>query len=101
MAANIHSLIDSQLENLTTLSSLLEQELHLISGRDADALMQLLAEKSNNLEAIAKMDSAIAEVYQSLTETERSEESLQNKISETQSLLEDCKYRTSVNQKAV
>lgn len=101
MAANIHSLIDSQLENLTTLSSLLEQELHLISGRDADALMQLLAEKSNNLEAIAKMDSTIAEVYQSLTETERSEESLQHKISETQSLLEDCKYRTSVNQKAV
>ena len=101
MATQIIALLDNQLVNLTTLSSLLEQELHLISGRDADQLTQLLNEKSALLETIATADQKIAQAYASLSDEAKQNAELQDKIAKARSVVEDCKYRTSVNEKAV
>ena len=45
MAQALEQLLEQQIDNLVHLSGLLEQELHLISSRDAEALMNLLKEK--------------------------------------------------------
>ena len=64
MTSTLTSALQQQVENLSQLAQLLEQELHLISARDAEALTSLLEQKAELLEAIQAADRQIEPVYQ-------------------------------------
>ncbi|RDV25019.1 flagellar protein FlgN [Alteromonas aestuariivivens] len=98
---SLHLALQQQVENLQALSGLLEQELHLISCRDAEALMTLLNEKEQTLEQIQKLDAEVTPLHQQKIAQEALSDEEQHLISTAQSLLDECKYRTEINQKAV
>lgn len=90
--------LNKQVELLSALNTVLEKELQLISSRNAEALMQLLDEKKSLLESIQALDTAIENKMVGSGALPPEEENLVNKAKQ---LLDDCKYRTQVNQKAV
>ncbi len=101
MTQSLHAHVEQQLDNLSTLSALLEQELHLIGTRDAEALMTLLQQKEAVLEAIAQTDAAIDGPYRTAQETGALTSEIEAGIAKAKALLEECQYRTQVNQTAV
>lgn len=90
--------LSKQVEQLTSLAGLLEKELHLISSRDAESLMNLLDEKTELLTSIQALDSSIERTIESSEPLSEENEAM---METAKQLLEDCKYRTQVNQKAV
>ncbi|GGW73338.1 flagellar export chaperone FlgN [Alteromonas halophila] len=98
---SLQSLLSQQIDHLKSLVSLLEAELHHISSRDAEALMALLESKSEVLENIQSLDVSIQKAYTDASENNAIDEDTQALLDQAQSLLEDCKYRTEINQKAV
>lgn len=101
MTQSLQSLVDQQVDYLSQLSSLLEQELHLISTRDAESLMSLLREKEATLEAIATTDTSIETLYNEAKANGTLTEEIEQGIEKAKVLLDDCQYRTEINQKAV
>ena len=95
---NLTSVLRSQVDKLTALSGLLERELHLISSRDAEALMTLLDEKTQLLEEIQMLDANAELMFANGQSYTEEDDALTDKA---KILLDDCKYRTQVNQKAV
>ncbi len=95
---NLTSILQNQVDKLTALSALLERELQLISSREAESLMALLDEKAQLLEDIQKIDAA-AEALIDQGQTYNEEDDVLTE--KAKALLDDCKYRTQVNQKAV
>lgn len=94
--------ISDQIALLEKLKVQLEQELHLISSRDAEALMKLLDEKKDTLSEIERLDDVIARSYKKATEGgEALPQETQDKIELAKVLLEQCQFRTEINQKAV
>ena len=98
MSQNLLSGLQQQIANLEHLALLLEQELHLISSRDAEALMNLLKEKEQTLDTIQQSDMSISKQYQSLVNESSVPDDVSELIATAKKLLEECKYRTSVNQ---
>ncbi|MCB4435372.1 flagellar protein FlgN [Alteromonas sp. McT4-15] len=96
--SNLEQALSKQVEQLSTLALLLEKELQLISSREAESLMRLLDEKSVLLEAIQTLDGQVEQLINAAQEMTEKEEALLDKA---KSLLDDCKYRTQINQKAV
>lgn len=96
--SNLEQALSKQVEQLSTLALLLEKELQLISSREAESLMRLLDEKSVLLEAIQTLDGQAEQLINAAQEMTEKEEALLDKA---KSLLDDCKYRTQINQKAV
>jgi len=90
--------LTKQVEQLSTLAVLLEKELQLISSRDAESLMNLLDEKTALLTSIEALDGSIERTINSQDSLSEEDEAL---ITDAKKLLDDCKYRTQVNQKAV
>lgn len=90
--------IEKQIEQLSALVALLEKELQLISSRDADSLMALLDDKTSLLDVIQKLDHNIERLLVGSSKLSPENDDLMTKA---QSLLDECKYRTQVNQKAV
>lgn len=88
-----------QSEHLTKLKGLLDQELHLISSRDAEALISLVKEKEILLDQIQETDLQINAEYSALGEN--IPEAIKSLIQDIKSLVEDCKHKTAVSQKAV
>ncbi|WP_218310869.1 flagellar export chaperone FlgN [Alteromonas antoniana] len=101
MTQSLQSLVEQQVEQLSQLSSLLEQELHLISTRDAESLMSLLKEKELTLEAIGETDNRIDPLYRDAKQNDALTDDVEQGIDKAKVLLEDCQYRTEINQKAV
>lgn len=101
MTQSLQSLVELQVEQLSRLSSLLEQELHLISTRDAESLMSLLKEKETTLDAIADTDKNIDVLYRDAQTNNALTDDVEQGFSKAKTLLEDCQYRTEINQKAV
>lgn len=97
-AVNLTSILQNQVDKLTALSALLERELQLISSRDAESLMALLDEKAQLLEDIQKIDAAAEALVEQGQKYSEEDDVLTEKA---KALLDDCKYRTQVNQKAV
>ena len=87
-----------QVEQLSSLAVLLEKELQLISSRDAESLMNLLDEKAALLTSIQALDGSIERTISDQGSMSEEDEAL---ITNAKKLLDDCKYRTQVNQKAV
>ncbi len=90
--------IAKQVEQLSTLVTLLEKELQLISSRDAESLMKVLDEKTQLLTSIQTLDSDIERTLAGSASLSQYDEDL---MEQAKRLLDDCKYRTQVNQKAV
>ena len=87
-----------QVEQLSSLALLLEKELQLISSRDAESLMNLLDEKTALLTSIQVLDGSIERTISDQGSMSEEDEAL---MVNAKQLLDDCKYRTQVNQKAV
>ena len=87
-----------QVEQLSSLAVLLEKELQLISSRDAESLMNLLDEKTALLTSIQALDGSIERTISDQGSISEEDEAL---MTNAKKLLDDCKYRTQVNQKAV
>jgi flagella synthesis protein FlgN len=85
-------------EQLSSLAVLLEKELQLISSRDAESLMNLLDEKTALLTSIQALDGSIERTISDQGSMSEEDEAL---MTNAKKLLDDCKYRTQVNQKAV
>ena len=101
MAHSLEQSLEQQISNLEHLAELLEQELHLISTRDAESLMNLLKQKEQTLDAIQQNDAAVSKQYQAIIANEPASEQVNELIAHAKKLLEECQYRTEVNQKAV
>lgn len=98
---SLQALLGQQIDNLRELASLLDAELHHISGRDAESLMTLLEQKSSVLEEIQTLDESVKKAYIEMSENGGIDDEVQALLDEAQGLLDDCKYRTEINQKAV
>ncbi|MFZ8198837.1 flagellar export chaperone FlgN [Alteromonas portus] len=90
--------LSRQVEQMSSLAVILEKELQLISSRDAESLMKLLDEKTSLLTSIQNLDASIEGSIDSHESLSEEDEAL---MANAKKLLDDCKYRTQVNQKAV
>jgi|TARA_A200000113_G_scaffold143299_1_gene128778 flagella synthesis protein FlgN len=97
-ASELKQALSRQVEQMSSLAALLEKELQLISSRDAESLMNLLDEKTTLLTSIQALDASIESAIGSEVTMSEEDEAL---MADAKKLLEDCKYRTQVNQKAV
>lgn len=97
---DLTELLEQQLTLLGTLQTQLETELHLISTRDADSLTTLLNEKSANLDQLACQDKLIEQAYAKDYDPNNSDE-IDALFDQAKKLVEQCKYRTEINAKAV
>lgn len=97
---DLKNLVTEQLSFLETLKTQLEQELHLISSRDAESLTKLINAKSAVLVQIDNQDKLISSAYAS-DYTEQNKEQIDPLFEQAKGLLEQCKYRTEINAKAV
>lgn len=96
---NFTDTLSQQAQNLTNLKAMLDTELELISSRDAEALIQLVKDKEELLDLIQETDHQINEQYRALNDN--IPPSIKTLIEQIKSLVEDCKYKTSVSQHAV
>jgi flagella synthesis protein FlgN len=99
--SSLQKQVSQQVQLLTKLQTLLESELHLISGRDASALQDVVNEKQGLLEEIQALDDVISSLYQAASPEQQEDSQLQQLLSEAKIQLEQCKFRTEVNQQAV
>ena len=97
-ASQLTQALIKQVEQLSSLTVLLEKELQLISSRDAESLMNLLDEKTALLTSIQALDGSIERTISDQGSMSEEDEAL---MTNAKKLLDDCKYRTQVNQKAV
>ena len=93
--------LTQQTENLAALKAMLDKELHLISSRDAEALMTLLKDKEQLLGAIQNLDDAVNPQLKVLQQEAPLPEDIQAHIDQAKNLLSECQYCTEVNQLAV
>ena len=93
--------LTQQTENLASLKAMLDKELHLISSRDAEALMTLLKDKEQLLGAIQNLDDAVNPQLKVLQQEAPLPEDIQAHIDQAKNLLSECQYCTEVNQLAV
>ena len=90
--------LKQQIALLTQLKQLLDNELQLISARDAEALLKLVQSKQKTLDQIQQQDHIVAALYQA---NDTHSEEIQSLVAQSKQILEECKFGTSVNAKAV
>ncbi|KXI27881.1 flagellar export chaperone FlgN [Paraglaciecola hydrolytica] len=93
--------IKQQISQLEQLQQVLETELHLISTRDPETLLNLLKSKEVLLDLIQTKDDLIAQRYETLSETDKQNTELNELFDYAKKQVEQCQYRTSINQTAV
>ncbi|MFT6269904.1 MAG: flagella synthesis protein FlgN [Alphaproteobacteria bacterium] len=101
MKTSLENAITSQLVFLKELKTLLEQELHLISSREPEKLMQLLHSKQDLLDKIEAQDSAVDTLYKRRIAKEAIPESCEALLQDCKQVLFECKYLTQINAKSV
>lgn len=101
--STLEEALNTQLQNLSDLQLLLESELHLISSRDAEGLLSLLEQKQTNLNIIEAQDTNIKALYESADDEIKSDQNtvINDLFEQAKQMVEQCKFRTSINQKAV
>ena len=93
--------ITSQHSLLLELQHILESELHLISTRDAESLINLLKTKEVLLDSVQQQDSLIASLYAKASQDERDDEERSKLFDEAKLMVNQCQFRTIINQTAV
>lgn len=101
MKTSLENAIATQLQNLQDLKSLLEQELHLISSREPETLMQLLQDKQSLLDTIEAQDYAVETLYSRSQAAGGIPESCEELLQSCKQVLFECKYLTQINAKSV
>jgi flagella synthesis protein FlgN len=101
MKTSLENAIASQLGYLQELKVLLEQELHLISSREPETLMQLLQDKQVLLDKIESQDSAVDTLYKRRIASAEIPESCESLLQDCKQVLFECKYLTQINAKSV
>lgn len=101
MKTSLENAIASQLVFLRDLKSLLEQELHLISSREPETLMQVLQTKQELLDKIEAQDSAVDTLYKRTKSKTDIPESCESLLQDCKQVLFECKYLTQINAKSV
>ncbi|WP_340680548.1 flagellar export chaperone FlgN [Paraglaciecola sp.] len=97
----IKKAITLQISQLEQLQQVLETELHLISTRDPESLLNLLKAKEALLDLIQTKDDLIAQRYTTLSEADKNDVELNELFDVAKKQIEQCQYRTSINQTAV
>jgi|GEM_PF-157181 len=102
MASSLENAINKQLDQLKTLKKLLEQELHLISSREPETLIQLLKEKQELLSLIESQDEAV-EILHNRFESAGKEidDNCHELLQQCKTVLKECKYLTEINARCV
>lgn len=93
--------IKSQHKLLLELQQILETELHLISSRDAESLINMLKTKEALLDSVQQQDTLISSLYTKLSEEQKGEEEVVALFNQAKEIVSQCKYRTKINQTAV
>jgi flagella synthesis protein FlgN len=93
--------ITSQHSLLLELQHILESELHLISTRDAESLINLLKTKEALLDSVQQQDTIIASLYAKVSQDEKNDEELASLFDEAKLMVTQCQFRTKINQTAV
>ncbi|AGH45828.1 flagellar export chaperone FlgN [Paraglaciecola psychrophila] len=93
--------IKSQHEFLLELQQILETELHLISSRDAESLINMLKTKEALLDSIQKQDTLIAGLYTKSSQEQKDNQEVVELFNHAKDMVAQCKYRTQINQTAV
>jgi flagella synthesis protein FlgN len=93
--------IKSQHKLLLELQQILETELHLISSRDAESLINMLKTKEVLLDAVQQQDTLIANLYTKSSQEQKDDEEVVKLFNQAKEIVSQCKYRTQINQTAV
>jgi flagella synthesis protein FlgN len=93
--------ITDQHNSLQALQQILETELHLISSRDAESLINLLKNKESTLNAIQTQDGVIEKLYTQSTTEQQNEPDLIALFDQAKEMVAQCEFRTKINQTAI
>lgn len=94
---NVNDLLLQQLNQLEAVSVILGHERDLVSGRDPDALVEMLEKKQQALLAVEHTDKAI----RTLVASGESLDNHQKVLDQIQGKLAECKKQSLINEKAV
>jgi flagella synthesis protein FlgN len=93
--------ISAQHNFLLELQRVLESELHLISTRDAESLINLLKTKEALLDSVQQQDTLIASLHAKVSQEQKDDEELVALFSQAKEMVTQCQFRTKINQTAV
>lgn len=93
--------ITGQLKFLLELQRVLETELHLISSRDAESLINMLKTKEALLDTVQQQDTLIANLYKKASQDQKDDENIVALFNQAKDMVSQCKFRTQINQTAV
>jgi flagella synthesis protein FlgN len=97
VSVDIEGLLKQQQTVLTEVCSLLKRELEAVVQRDTEGLLSLLEDKKSLLSQVEETDRLLNQALSSAP----SKQPYQALIDSIQSLVEDCKHLSSINEKAV
>ena len=93
--------IISQHDFLLELQHILETELHLISSRDAESLINMLKTKEALLDSVQQQDTFIASLYAKASKEQKADEALISLFNQAKEMVSQCQFRNKVNKTAV
>ena len=99
--SELKNAITIQLEFLLELQQILETELHLISSRDAESLINMLKTKEALLDSVQQQDTVIANLYVKSSQEKKDDKELVALFNQAKEMVAQCKFRTQINQTAV
>jgi flagella synthesis protein FlgN len=99
--SELKNTITIQLEFLLELQQILETELHLISSRDAESLINILKTKEALLDSVQQQDTVIANLYVKSSQEQKDDQELVALFNQAKEMVAQCKFRTQINQTAV
>jgi flagella synthesis protein FlgN len=99
--SELNKAITCQLNFLLELQLILETELHLISSRDAESLINMLKTKEALLDSVQQQDTIIADLYSKANQEQKDEEELIALFNQAKEMVVQCQFRTTINQTAV
>jgi flagella synthesis protein FlgN len=93
--------ITSQHTYLLELQQILETELHLISSRDAESLLNMLKTKEALLDSVQQQDTVISGLYKKASQEQKDDKEVVALFDQAKEMVTQCKFRTQINQTAV
>ena len=93
--------IINQQTYLLELQQILETELHLISSRDAESLINILKTKETLLDSVQQQDAVISDLYSKANQEQKEDIEIVGLFEQAKEMVNQCKFRTQINQTAV
>lgn len=99
--SEIKKAITVQQNFLLELQTVLETELHLISSRDPESLINLLNTKEALLDSVQQQDNLIESLYAKVSQEQKDDPELIELFNQAKAMVAQCQFRTQINQTAV